>query len=69
MTDQDHVELLEIFKKHTGFVMISGYESELYNNLLEGWHTEKLMAKCEGGQERQEVLWMNYRPQGQTSMF
>jgi DNA adenine methylase len=70
MNDTDHVELLDLLKKHPGPVMISGYESELYNNLLEGWHTEKLMAKCEGGQERQEVLWMNYEPPArQVSMI
>lgn len=65
MNDQDHIELLNLLKKHTGSAMISGYESELYSGILEGWHTEKLMAKCEGGQERQEVLWMNYEPQAQ----
>jgi DNA adenine methylase len=69
MNDQDHIELLELLKKHSGKIMLSGYESELYNDLLQGWHTEKLMAKCEGGQVRQEVLWMNYKPQNQMSLF
>jgi DNA adenine methylase len=70
MIDQDHIELLEILKNHKGKVMISGYESELYNDLLQGWHIEKLMAKCEGGQERREILWMNYEPAGtQISMY
>lgn len=64
MTDQDHTQLLELLQKHPGPVMISGYESELYSNLLEGWHTEKRQARCEGGQQRQEVLWMNYEPVG-----
>ena len=69
MVDKDHAELLEILAKHKGKIMISGYESELYNNLLEGWHTEKLLAKCESGQERIETLWMNYKPNQQIAMF
>lgn len=63
MTDQDHIELLEILQKHPGPVMISGYESDLYNSLLEGWYIERLTAQCEGGRKREEVLWMNYKPQ------
>lgn len=62
MTDQDHIELLELLQKHPGPVMISGYDNEIYSDLLKGWHTEKQVARCEGGQQRQEVLWMNYKP-------
>jgi DNA adenine methylase len=60
MTDQDHVELLETLLQHSGPVIISGYESELYNGLLSGWNVVKQLARCEGGQERTEILWMNY---------
>ena len=49
MTDQDHIELLELLLKHPGPAMISGYENEIYNNLLEGWHKETKFANCEGG--------------------
>jgi DNA adenine methylase len=69
MTDKDHIELLQLLLQHSGPVMISGYESEIYNNILEGWHIETLNAKCEGGQERKEIIWMNYKPQGQISIF
>lgn len=69
MTDQDHIELLEILQQHPGPVMISGYESELYGSILQGWHEEKRPAKCEGGQERLEVIWMNYEPARQLEMF
>ena len=69
MEDQDHIELLQLLLQHSGLAMISGYESEIYKNILEGWHVEKLSAKCEGGQERQEVIWMNYKPKGQISIF
>ncbi len=62
MTDQDHIELLEILKKHPGPVMISGYESEIYNSILKGWHIAQKVAQVESGQKRKEVLWMNFEP-------
>ena len=71
MTDKDHIELLELLQKHPGPVMISGYNNEIYNNLLKGWHIKRRSANCEGGQKRVEVLWMNYEPpkDNQLSLF
>jgi DNA adenine methylase len=70
MTDADHIELLELLLQHPGPVMISGYDNEIYNTLLEGWHKITRLANCEGGQQRVEVIWMNYEPPvKQISMF
>ena len=69
MKDADHVELLELLRKHPGKAMVSGYENEIYNDLLEGWHKETRSANCEGGVRRQEVIWMNYKPESQMSLF
>lgn len=62
MNDKDHIELLEVLLQHSGPVMISGYYSELYDKTLKGWHIEKQTAICEGGGQRVEVIWMNYKP-------
>lgn len=51
MTDQDHIDLLELLLKHPGPVLISGYDNEIYNDLLQGWHIERRIAQCEGGAE------------------
>lgn len=72
MTDQDHIELLEILLQHPGPVMISNYENDIYNSYLGGgWHKETKVAQCEGGKKRVEVIWMNYNPQenSQLSLF
>jgi DNA adenine methylase len=70
MSDADHRKLLELLIKHSGPVMISGYDNEIYNTLLEGWHKETRFVNCEGGQQRIEVIWMNYEPPvKQISMF
>jgi DNA adenine methylase len=70
MTDSDHIALLELLLKHPGPAMLSGYDNEIYNNMLSGWYTEKRIAACEGGTKRTEVLWMNYEPPArQESLF
>ena len=60
MTDDDHIELLELLKNHKGKVLISGYDNELYNSLLAGWHKEQKDTQAENGLKRSECLWMNY---------
>lgn len=60
MSDDEHVELLEVLKKHPGEVMISGYDNELYNDLLQGWRKVHKDTQAEGGIKRTETLWLNY---------
>lgn len=36
---------------------------------LRGWHKLKFNSKAESGASRQEVLWCNYEPTGQLSLF
>lgn len=68
MEDADHVELLEAFLNHHGKVMLSGYDNDLYNNMLTGWRKEQISTQAEGGLKRVETLWMNYRD-SQMSIF
>ncbi|MBZ9690695.1 DNA adenine methylase [Clostridium sp. M14] len=58
--DQKHLELLELLKKHSGPIIISGYESELYQDILKDWNTIKIKTNAEQGKERIEVLWFNF---------
>lgn len=60
MTDNDHVELLEILKDTKAKVMISGYESAIYNDVLKGWNKQKFCTNAEHGAKRIETVWMNY---------
>lgn len=63
MTDKQHVELLELLKQHKGKVLISGYNNDLYNSILVGWHKEYKDTTAEQGLKRTECLWMNYEMQ------
>lgn len=63
MTYDDHVELLRALKSCRGSVMISGYDSGLYEQELRDWRREELTTKAHlknSGAERTEVIWMNY---------
>lgn len=60
MTDADHLEMLKALADHPGPVMISGYENDLYNSILEGWRKIKKDTLAEAGVKREEVLWLNY---------
>ena len=62
MTKQDHVELLETLLQHPGAVVLSGYQSELYDGMLKGWYKATTASFAEHGKKRVEVLWMNYDP-------
>lgn len=65
MTEQDHVELLDTMLQFPGKVIISGYDHDLYNNMLEGWNKESTIGYAEHhGAKRREVIWMNYESKG-----
>jgi len=60
MTDKDHEELLNTILQSKAKLMISGYESDLYNDLLRDWNKETFAANAEYGLKRKEVIWYNY---------
>lgn len=69
MSDQDHIELLEVLLQHPGPVITSGYDNELYNDMLADWDTDTIAERAEYGGKKIEKIWMNYKPIGQRSLF
>jgi hypothetical protein len=57
--DQDHVELLGLLKSLPCAVMLSGYPSRLYDELLRGWQSVELQVMNQAG-VRTEKLWFNF---------
>jgi len=58
-----HIELLEALLDHPGPVMLSGYDNDLYNEMLPGWMKLHHKSQAENGAARVETLWLNYEPQ------
>lgn len=69
MEDQDHQELLEILNQSKAKILLSGYDSELYNRQLSNWERIEFAATAEHGLPRTEVLWMNFQPKKQLELF
>ncbi len=63
-----HRFLLETVKKCRGFVFLSGYQNDLYNELLKDWELEIIDVPCRISvctkDRRQEVIWYK-KTQGQ----
>jgi len=59
--EQDHIELLELLKGVPCNVILSGYPSALYDDLLSGWRSLELQVMNQAG-VRTEKLWFNFEP-------
>lgn len=59
LNDDDHVRLIDILRGLDCQVMLSGYPSVLYDDLLSDWVCHRYQVMTRGG-PRLECLWMNY---------
>lgn len=67
MTDKDHVELAEALHQTKGMVIISGYPSELYDQLYAGWRCVQKSHYAQSGLKTTECLWLS--PNIKTMLF
>ena len=57
---EQHIDLLNTLKSIPCQVMISGYQSRLYEILLKNWHTAQFATRTRSGSIATEWIWMNY---------
>ena len=62
MSFDKHIELLELLKQSKSKIVLSGYDSELYNDMLSDWFTAEKETTVQMGLHRTEKLWMNFIP-------
>jgi DNA adenine methylase len=69
MTEVDHARLLLRLREYKGKVVLSGYASALYDEMLAYWHRIEINTvssastkKNKQDARRTEVLWLNYTP-------
>ena len=60
MDEEEHRQLLSLLLAHPGKVMISGYDTPLYSEMLKGWKKEMHKNQVECGLQKNECIWMNY---------
>lgn len=64
MTDTQHLTLLEKLKRLQGFVVLSGYDADLYRDALTDWRITRRRVQASGQRgsgHRTECLWLNPR--------
>jgi DNA adenine methylase len=59
MAEEDHGPMLEAIRGLEGMVVLSGYETPLYDEALSDWHRVTREALADGARPRIEVLWIN----------
>ncbi|MDE0695059.1 MAG: DNA adenine methylase [Boseongicola sp.] len=62
MTDEDHESLATVLKRVRGRVVLSGYQTSLYDRLYENWRRiDAEEHNCRSVRKsRQESVWMNF---------
>lgn len=61
MTDEDHRELAATLRQVRGYVVVSGYPSDLYEEIFQGWPQFSRKAYADKSAERTEVVWLSPR--------
>lgn len=64
MSNEEHEKLLAVLLEHPGKILLSGYNNDVYNNMLSGWNKIQKETQAEHGLKRIETLWMNYDVDG-----
>lgn len=62
MDDTEHEELLAVLLRHKGQVVISGYDTELYQGMLGKWERRENTSYSQVCSKKKEVIWMNFEP-------
>lgn len=60
MDRDQHERLLKAIINRNEYIMISGYNSDLYRFFLADWRVETFQTMTRGGSVATEHLWMNY---------
>lgn len=69
MDDSQQNDLIDVLLAHKGPVLLSGYDSDLYNDRLSGWYREETTCYSQVSSKKREILWMNFEPAGQTNIY
>lgn len=69
MSEGEHEQLLKSILQSNAKIMISGYDSEMYNDYLAGWQKETFKSCSEYGKCCTEIVWMNYKQNLQQTIF
>jgi len=56
------LSLLDAITQSKAKIIISGYNTDLYNERLQGWHKDMVLSQTTSTELAEEVIWQNYTP-------
>lgn len=59
MDEAQHLELINKLNSLSGLIILSGYDSDLYRDSLQGWEQKEKEALADSRAKRTEVIWLN----------
>lgn len=62
MDEEGQVRMLDLIAESRAKIILSGYQSELYDEKLRGWHKDTAQTKTTANDIVTETIWMNYDP-------
>ena len=60
MEDQQHIQMLEIIQSSKAKIILSGYDNQLYDQMLPSWKKDSTWSQTTSTQMAKETIWMNY---------
>lgn len=69
MDDNQQHELLRLIAWNKAKIVLSGYQSDMYDDALKGWYKDTTQSQTTSGEMAEETLWLNYEPYLQGSLF
>lgn len=70
MNDAQQIQLLDLITVSKAKIVISGYDSQLYNDRLKGWNKYHHISRTTSTEKADEYIWLNYEPPArQYSLF
>ena len=69
MNDAQQHQLLDLNTRSKAKIILSGYQSALYDEVLRGWYKDTTESQTTSTEKAVETIWMNFEPSGQTSLF
>ena len=61
MDAETHKRLLQALLEHRGMVILSGYDNDLYNSMLQGWDKRQKVGRANSAALRIETIWANFQ--------
>ena len=56
----EHERLLQVLVEHPGPVILSGYQSQMYDEMLKDWNRYDTTARAQSNAMRTESIWCNF---------